>query len=344
MSRAHSAAPLADAPDLEAAAAVVRSRGLRLSTARRLVLEALYEADGPLTADQLAGDMDIASVYRNLETLEEIGLVRHVHLGHGPGLYARSSAGAHEYLLCDACGAVDGRRARAARRRARPDPRRSSATRRGSRTSRSPGCCPDCRRTSLPTPDASAGPGSRARLTPPEWRRAGALTAVDRRAARDRLLRPARARRAAGPASWAAARCSASGSGITAYTLGMRHAFDADHIGAIDNVTRKLMNEGQRPLSVGFFFSLGHSTIVFALATLLAFGIRGLSGAVDERQLDAAPGHRPDRPERVRVLPAADRDPEPGRPRRHRQGLPAHAPRRATTRRSSRSSSTRAAS
>ena len=54
------------------------------------------------------------------------------------------------------------------------------------------------------------------------------------------------------------------GIGITAYTLGLRHAFDADHIGAIDNTTRKLMTDGQRPLSVGFFFSLGHSTIVFA--------------------------------------------------------------------------------
>src|SRR5436190_1580037 len=53
------------------------------------------------------------------------------------------------------------------------------------------------------------------------------------------------------------------GVGITAYTLGLRHAFDADHIAAIDNTTRKLMAEGQRPLSVGFFFSLGHSTIVF---------------------------------------------------------------------------------
>ncbi len=71
------------------------------------------------------------------------------------------------------------------------------------------------------------------------------------------------------------------GLGITAYTLGMRHAFDADHIGAIDNVTRKLMQEGQRPLSVGFFFSLGHSTIVFVLAALLAIGIHGLSGAVE---------------------------------------------------------------
>jgi len=69
--------------------------------------------------------------------------------------------------------------------------------------------------------------------------------------------------------------------GITAYTLGLRHAFDADHIAAIDNTTRKLMNDGQRPLSVGFFFSLGHSTIVFLLALLLAIGIRGLSGAVE---------------------------------------------------------------
>ena len=61
------------------------------------------------------------------------------------------------------------------------------------------------------------------------------------------------------------AACFGVGVGITAYTLGLRHAFDADHIGAIDNTTRKLMSDGQRPLSVGFFFSLGHSTIVFAL-------------------------------------------------------------------------------
>src|SRR5450755_592497 len=66
------------------------------------------------------------------------------------------------------------------------------------------------------------------------------------------------------------------GTGILAYTLGMRHAFDADHIAAIDNTTRKLVGEGKRPLSVGFFFSLGHSTIVFALAVLLNFRIRGL--------------------------------------------------------------------
>jgi high-affinity nickel-transport protein len=72
------------------------------------------------------------------------------------------------------------------------------------------------------------------------------------------------------------------GIGVTAYTLGMRHAFDADHISAIDNTTRKLMSEGKRPLSVGFWFSLGHSTIVFALAFLLALGIRSLAGPVKD--------------------------------------------------------------
>jgi nickel/cobalt transporter (NiCoT) family protein len=71
------------------------------------------------------------------------------------------------------------------------------------------------------------------------------------------------------------------GVGVTAYTLGLRHAFDADHIGAIDNTTRKLMNDGQRPLSAGFFFALGHSTIVFALGALVVLGVRGLSGALE---------------------------------------------------------------
>jgi nickel/cobalt transporter (NiCoT) family protein len=69
------------------------------------------------------------------------------------------------------------------------------------------------------------------------------------------------------------------GLGLTAYALGMRHAFDADHIAAIDNTTRKLMSGGgRRPLSVGFWFSLGHSSIVFALVALLAFGVRAVAG------------------------------------------------------------------
>src|SRR5690349_22251084 len=71
-----------------------------------------------------------------------------------------------------------------------------------------------------------------------------------------------------------------AGTGILAYTLGMRHAFDADHIAAIDNTTRKLVNEGQRPLSVGFFFSLGHSSVVFVLALLLNFGFRAVGSEV----------------------------------------------------------------
>src|SRR5690242_9915814 len=72
------------------------------------------------------------------------------------------------------------------------------------------------------------------------------------------------------------------GLGVTAYTLGMRHAFDADHIAAIDNTTRKLMADGKRPVSVGFWFSLGHSTIVFALCALLAVGVRALAGQVED--------------------------------------------------------------
>jgi nickel/cobalt transporter (NiCoT) family protein len=71
------------------------------------------------------------------------------------------------------------------------------------------------------------------------------------------------------------------GVGVTAYTLGLRHAFDADHIAAIDNTTRKLMSDGQRPLAAGFFFSLGHSTVVFALAVLLAAGLKAIAGPVE---------------------------------------------------------------
>ncbi|MFC8434434.1 HoxN/HupN/NixA family nickel/cobalt transporter [Streptomyces sp. NPDC057253] len=69
------------------------------------------------------------------------------------------------------------------------------------------------------------------------------------------------------------------GLGITAYTLGMRHAFDADHIAAIDNTTRKLMADGKRPVSVGFWFALGHSSVVVLLAALIAGGTQ-LAGKV----------------------------------------------------------------
>src|ERR687885_300602 len=58
---------------------------------------------------------------------------------------------------------------------------------------------------------------------------------------------------------------SLAGLGALAYTFGLRHAFDADHLAAIDNTTRKLLQQRKRPLGVGFFFSLGHSSIVFVL-------------------------------------------------------------------------------
>jgi nickel/cobalt transporter (NiCoT) family protein len=71
-----------------------------------------------------------------------------------------------------------------------------------------------------------------------------------------------------------------AGLGTLAYTFGLRHAFDADHIAAIDNTTRKFMAEGRRPLGVGFFFSLGHSTVVFALSAGLAVAAAALNGAI----------------------------------------------------------------
>jgi Fur family transcriptional regulator, ferric uptake regulator len=90
------------------AVAALRHHGLRLSTARRLVLEALFAVDGPVSAEQLTRrlGLEVTSVYRNLETLERHGLVRHVHLGHGPGLYALRGQDEPEYLHCERCGAV----------------------------------------------------------------------------------------------------------------------------------------------------------------------------------------------------------------------------------------------
>jgi high-affinity nickel-transport protein len=84
-----------------------------------------------------------------------------------------------------------------------------------------------------------------------------------------------------------------AGVGMLAYTFGLRHAFDVDHIAAVDNVTRKLIADGanhsarklktpRKPLSVGLWFSLGHSTVVFVLVLLLSAGVRSLAGAVHD--------------------------------------------------------------
>jgi Fur family transcriptional regulator, ferric uptake regulator len=108
----HTGPPIA-AADVDAAVDALRAHGLRVSAARRLVLEALYAAAAPISAEQIADGLagrlprsDLASVYRNLETLEEVGLVRHRHLGHGPGLYSHAGLDEREYLVCDSCRAV----------------------------------------------------------------------------------------------------------------------------------------------------------------------------------------------------------------------------------------------
>src|SRR5215831_5989964 len=118
----------------------------------------------------------------------------------------------------------------------------------------------------------------RAALTPAEWSRAGAMAGavVGLHVLGWGMLAVA----AGGHYHINKTEVFGFGTGILAYTLGMRHAFDADHIAAIDNTTRKLVGEGKRPLSVGFFFSLGHSSVVFAMALLLNFGIRALDQQV----------------------------------------------------------------
>ena len=100
------------AASADAAAAAIRANGLRLSAARRLVVEAIYTAEGPVKAEEIAGGLDgrlprsdLASVYRNLETLERLGLVRHVHLGHGPGRYEPVGP-QRDYLVCERCQTI----------------------------------------------------------------------------------------------------------------------------------------------------------------------------------------------------------------------------------------------
>lgn len=152
MTVSHRTPPLA-AESVDSAVELLRARKLRVSAARRLVLEALFAADKPLTAEEIAAGLegwlpssDLASVYRNLDTLEEIGLVRHFHLGHGPGYYVRAGAGVREYLLCEGCGAV-----RAVEPAALDGVRRAIRREFGyeARFTHFPiaGLCPDCRKS-----------------------------------------------------------------------------------------------------------------------------------------------------------------------------------------------------
>jgi Fur family ferric uptake transcriptional regulator len=98
--------PAVEAPSAHAAFAALRARGLRLSSARRLLLQALYAADQPLSAEELAGDGDLASAYRNLEVLEELGLVRHAHLSDRAPTYHSVTGHEHFHLVCRNCQKV----------------------------------------------------------------------------------------------------------------------------------------------------------------------------------------------------------------------------------------------
>lgn len=91
----------------------LRSAGHRVSAPARLVLEALFSVDGPVSAEHISSGLDghfstleLTSVYRNLERLEQLGVVSHVHVGHGAGLYALARGGDPEYLVCERCGRV----------------------------------------------------------------------------------------------------------------------------------------------------------------------------------------------------------------------------------------------
>jgi Fur family ferric uptake transcriptional regulator len=91
--------------------AALRRSGHRVTTPARTVLTALFAADGPISAERIATTagpkpLDFTSVYRILERLEHLGVVRHVHVGHGPGLYALARGGDREYLVCERCGEV----------------------------------------------------------------------------------------------------------------------------------------------------------------------------------------------------------------------------------------------
>lgn len=108
-----SRSPLHAFDSLDEIAAALRANGGRFSVTRRRVLEALFAADGAVSADHIARGLDgrtrrldLTSVYRSLERLEELGVVRHVHIGHGPGLYALAGSGEREYLVCERCHEV----------------------------------------------------------------------------------------------------------------------------------------------------------------------------------------------------------------------------------------------
>ena len=105
MSYSHCAERL-PVPTPTAALGTLRARGLRISTARRHIVDALFAAESPLTAEAIAHTTgaDLASVYRNLDALEAAGIAHHVHVGHAAGRYVLSGRHAGGYAACERCG------------------------------------------------------------------------------------------------------------------------------------------------------------------------------------------------------------------------------------------------
>jgi Fur family transcriptional regulator, ferric uptake regulator len=105
--------PTAHVADVRAAIAELRRAGYRVSEPRRQVLDALYAAEAPVTAEEIASGLrgrlpasDLGSVYRTLDLLGRLGISRHAHLGHGPTRYAPASTGERDYFVCERCKAV----------------------------------------------------------------------------------------------------------------------------------------------------------------------------------------------------------------------------------------------
>lgn len=110
---AASLTPTLSTPDVDSALRSIRARGLRATSARRVLVEALFAARGPVTAQAIADGLggrvpgsDLAAAYRNLELLEQIGMVRHTHAGHGPALYSLADRGSAAFLRCEGCGGL----------------------------------------------------------------------------------------------------------------------------------------------------------------------------------------------------------------------------------------------
>lgn len=105
-------APGSDASTVEKVLALLRAGGGRVTSSRRILLEVLFDADGHMTAEELAQavqarapDIHLSTVYRNLEELQRLGVVLHSHLGHGPATY-QLAANAHAHFICEECGAI----------------------------------------------------------------------------------------------------------------------------------------------------------------------------------------------------------------------------------------------